>query len=108
MKHTQGPWKVSIDGITVIHDCGKLGLLPLFLQPLETRIFEKPRLPISEMQANAHLIAAAPEMLEALEQALRLIAVAEINNAFKDCALPLIGMKTISSMEALIKKAKGE
>lgn len=51
---------------------------------------------------------AAPEMFSMLEQALRLIAVAENNNAYKDCALPLIGQRTIEQIESILKKARGE
>ena len=57
---------------------------------------------------NAKLIAAAPDMLEALEQALRCLVVAEHNGAFADCAAPRVGEKLILKIDALIDKAKGE
>ena len=52
------------------------------------------------------LIAAAPELLEALQIAIRLIATAENNGAYKDCALPLIGKKSLEKMEALLERLK--
>ena len=42
--------------------------------------------------------------LDLLILILRLLATAENNNAFKDCALPLIGKKTIKKIEAIIEK----
>ncbi len=99
MKHTKGPWNVTFDGDGCHCDFG-LGVF----NTVESDELND----IEELKANASLISAAPEMLEALEESLRLIATAENNNAFKDCALPLIGQRTISKLENLIKKAKGE
>lgn len=66
-QHTTGPWKVSTEGIHVTHDCGRDGIKTLITQPMPISIFDEQRLSIEEMEANANLIAAAPEMLEALE-----------------------------------------
>ncbi len=57
--------------------------------------------------ANADLIAAAPEMLEALEAALRCLAVAENCGAFNNCAAPRVGKAAIAMCENAIAKAKG-
>lgn len=54
----------------------------------------------------ATLVSAAPELLEALQIAVRLIATAENNGAYKDCALPLIGKKSLEKMEALLERLK--
>lgn len=57
--------------------------------------------------ANAMLIAEAPRMLKALEQAIRCLAVAVNNDAFKDCALPNYGQHTLELCESVVAKAKG-
>ena len=54
-EHTPGPWKVV--GLSVISDSGI--------------ICNPPSGPIDELEANARLIAAAPDMLEALEMSVR-------------------------------------
>ena len=61
-KHTQGPWayhggfgKCVTDGRNVLAECRKAMFTP------------------QECEANARLIAAAPEILEALRDAVRLI-----------------------------------
>lgn len=59
-------------------------------------------------ESAAALISAAPEMLDALEEAIRLIATAEHQGAFDNCALPKIGQRTLNKLEALISRAKGE
>lgn len=107
-KHTPGPWVMDIEKQTTGHWYYKivteekpLGNYPLHICTLN-KFKDETHL------KNANLIAAAPEMLEALENALRLLAVAENNNAFKDCALPLICKKTIEQIELTINKAKGE
>lgn len=56
MKPTKGPWKV-----TKILDGGNVA----DIMPIDIRICDKNG--PEENMANAHLIAAAPEMLEALE-----------------------------------------
>lgn len=102
-KHTPGPWKVlEIKNdkelmFIVKSDERMIGSFHGFYSDADDKL-----------KADANLLAAAPEMLEALENALRLLAVAENNNAFKDCALPLIGKKTIEQIESIINKAKGE
>ncbi|MFN3454043.1 MAG: hypothetical protein ACK41T_03720 [Pseudobdellovibrio sp.] len=95
MKHTKQPWNVET------HDS------KLQIWSTTEFIAEIPPSLSANREANAKLIAAAPEMLEVLEQALRLIAVADNNQSFKDCALPLIGKRTISQIEDLLTKIRG-
>jgi hypothetical protein len=57
-------------------------------------------------KTDLNLISAAPDLLEALKMAVKLIAVAENNGAFKDCALPLIGKKSLEKMESLLERVK--
>jgi hypothetical protein len=57
-------------------------------------------------KVDLNLISAAPELLEALQIAISLIAVAENNGAYKDCALPLIGKKSLEKMESLLERFK--
>lgn len=59
MKHTEGPWNLSckFGGATEIRDF-------ITIVDSDNRLF----VALASKQADAHLIAAAPEMLEALEQ----------------------------------------
>lgn len=63
--HTPGPWHVNTcpnpDYLRVSNDTGKLTIVNVSVPE---------SIPLSERNANAHLIAAAPELLEALEQLL--------------------------------------
>lgn len=61
MKHTPGPWLISSSVMVVTKD-GKI-----ISQPV-TGIAEL-QLPLKELMANASLIAAAPELLEACKYA---------------------------------------
>lgn len=65
-KHTKGPWVVSNSGGSV-QRCG-------MVHPSIICILEKSPLKISpEVEANAKLIAAAPELLKALQYAVKFI-----------------------------------
>ena len=63
-KHTPGPWNIDekLEGQTCItskqHDS--------FAEPIICRVFDSSHVPLHEQEANARLIAAAPELLEAL------------------------------------------
>jgi hypothetical protein len=61
----------------------------------------------SDILANARLIAAAPDLLAALETALPWLIKADIDGAFDGCALPLGGRKAWEQIERAIAKAKG-
>lgn len=81
-KHTPGPWRVN-------YNCfGASGMNVEIINEVKAE----------EVMANAHLIAAAPDLLEACKSALALI------NISTDYA----GMSTSRELEAAIKKAKGE
>ena len=60
-KHTKGPWFVTPDGFRVTDK-------PVWFDQNGSRHGETPNIVIfAETQANARLIAAAPDMLEALQ-----------------------------------------
>lgn len=62
-KHTTGPWRVGDNGATVFG--------PKTSETLRTiATLTKVPMVLNETKANARLIAAAPEMLEALEEFL--------------------------------------
>ncbi len=90
-KHTPGPWKHTyMPRLSVIHG-------PNGEHVADTGAWRDDEHP--EMRANAHLIAAAPDLLEALEV---LIANAEVNY---DARQWLDGK---AKARAAIAKAKGE
>ena len=63
MKHTPGPWKATPWGSTISIDSpDETGVA--FLNPMGNH---DAGVPNSQDRANAHLIAAAPDMLDALE-----------------------------------------
>ena len=63
LKHTPGPWTVTEGKLSLqIHSIGKDGKREYWLANIKGE-----SVPASEM-GNAHLIAAAPELLEALKQ----------------------------------------
>lgn len=62
-RHTPGPWRVGDAGSTVF---GAPGSRPLMVASITHRI-----VPDATQRANARLIAAAPEMLDALRLVLR-------------------------------------
>lgn len=86
MKHTIGPWKVSckFGGGSEIKDFHTI-------TDSDNRLF----VALADTQASANLIAAAPEMLEALEKALPVLRLNKKN-------------ATADIVESAIKKARGE
>ena len=69
-KHTPGPWKVlSEEAIRIKSQDGSLLAMLHHLRGVHG---VNGRIPIEEVHANARLIAAAPELLEALKELLGL------------------------------------
>jgi len=61
-KHTPGPWGLRASARTIeVYPINELGIRPTI-----AKIEKMPREAVNESQANARLIAAAPDMLEAL------------------------------------------
>jgi hypothetical protein len=94
--HTQGPWFISLEGRFVRYRIGGTGFA---YNVCAMEAFGGPE---DEKWANAHLIAAAPELLEALEH---MVAVSNwattIQSEEQYDAM-------IANAEAAIRKAKGE
>jgi hypothetical protein len=88
--HTPGPWRVVSDGIShwIEIEPNKIAL-------------------IKANKADRDLIATAPDLLAALENALPWIIKAQNDHAFDGCAAPLGGKKAIERMQAAIAKATG-
>ena len=91
-KHTKGPWCAAIDECATVRDSRDNQLA------MVTYLFTKTggRRSGDEVSANARLIAAAPELLEALEEAV--------------CALEVCGKdyRATEIARIAIAKAKGE
>ena len=106
--HTPGPWNftegTTNDGLTVwwIHqgDCSNP----------EYRVCKVPRTRIREELeiANAHLIAAAPDLLAALEDAEHTIGLLRAIAYPDKPQLPSPSLNTLHRVQAAIAKAKGE
>jgi hypothetical protein len=68
-KHTPKAW--SIDGRFEGQTCIIVKDHASGAEPIICRIFDSSHIPLSEQEANARLIAAAPELLEALQDAMK-------------------------------------
>lgn len=90
-KHTPGPWWIDDDHNIAAGngDCYKTIADPRCMSPENHE----------EMDANAHLIAAAPEMLELLKA---------INNAFYVSGTRKAMMEVMAQTKPLIHKATGQ
>ena len=102
-KHTPGPWRVDIDR-AIVADSQARGIWRTVVADLG--------LPTSpngaqEREANAHLIAAAPDLLEALEE---LVVTADNMRAWieRQAAATPEDHAAIARARAAIAKAKGE
>ena len=88
-KHTPGPWKQGNDRI----ECSEgYGVADLFTQRND-----------AETKANARLIAAAPEMLEALEALVR-----EFDDTYDGDPISMEKHEAIEKARNSIIKARGE
>jgi len=129
-KHTPGPWKVSKEetsGKRLVYiriasmpgDVGTTGVYghyedgttagSAYVDRFGTKRY-KPVISEEEARANAHLIAAAPEMLEALEKAIPWLRdhVAMTCSDMRGLDGDVRDRVALDLAEAAIRKAKGE
>jgi hypothetical protein len=112
VKHTPGPWQVEALGAanTLIWKQDHGEIADTFYDP------GNPKLTRAEAEANAHLIAAAPELLEALESAQQeflglssYLATCEPMTILQNLDAVVASLKSKQAKaEAAIRKAKGE
>ena len=93
-QHTPGPW---VDIGPNIYESG-----PPFNWVATVQTSNKP-----DWEANARLIAAAPELLEVLGDVLPWLEKAEAEGVFENCAAPKGGQRAINRARAAIAKATG-
>lgn len=118
-KHTPGPWRVEDDtflvwGACQLADDGTIDFLGIPVARAETsrdweRHYGYQRKP-GEEDANARLIAAAPELLAALELAEKFVTNG-VDLGFirmPDASTPDSAHGTLPAIRAAIAKAKGE
>jgi len=92
-RHTPGPWVVRHDDMV----CSKEGRI---IADCESTSYNmRPAPPIAEDKANAHLIAAAPAMYEALQIMVRAANVDEID--------PLVMFASIERAKGALAQAEG-
>lgn len=89
-KHTQGPWLVEGRTVYALNDDG-YNRFSALVQDAHT--------PGDELEANARLIAAAPDLLEALDGMIE---------AYDDGAQPEWALPYIRAAHKAIAKARGE
>ena len=89
-KHTKGPWKV-------VNDAGLTIQTPLMTVCMDNSIDAKNR--PKENKANFNLIAAAPELLEALKKVMLYL---DINNGYENAP------RLMNEIEQAIAKAEGK
>lgn len=96
MTHTPGPWKVvtCIGGELCIHDT------------IDGLHIAEPHGGLIEQEANAHLLAASPGLLEACERAEQ--ALRNLANGFLKGDAKTIAENEAANLRADIAKARGE
>lgn len=96
-KHTPGPYKVI---------SGEIYASPDLIKEVRIAFMDRttPDTRPTERDANAHLLAAAPEMLDLLYRLLPYIEVAELDDTYK----PGVVRKLTKELNALINKAEGK
>ena len=101
-KHTQGPWHVDF-GLIASGSFNNTKRIAVLVDQKQQPI-DFPEVDLGEFEeelANARLIAAAPELLEACIEALRQLSA-------PDCPVIPDGAMVRGRLYAAIKKAKGE
>lgn len=102
-KHTPGPWKIDEQ-----EDGSILGIWDNNPEPYETKCVammdasNDSLVSTKEMWANAHLIAAAPDLLEACEKAFERLSYINKSYPLNDT------WRMMCDLKGLIAKAKGE
>ena len=100
-KHTPGPWEVVVQPFAdpdakgnTIYSVEGYGI---------GRIWDENGNP--ENYANARLIAAAPDLLEAADAMMPLLSLIE-DDLWEDCPFPAVQRKRIAALRAAILKAR--
>lgn len=123
-KFTPGPWRVQFSGWTngaytgghiesvadthgtYIRDSGgNVHLMPGQNKTICSHYLTGPHISVAEGQANAHLVAAAPDMYAALEQ-IRNRSAALGDDDLRECKRQMAHIEAIST--ACLKQARGE
>lgn len=112
-KHTQGPWRAGYYDDSSGYDCmtGGLSIGPNAAGPIhldganygQGRCKAISRESIERMLADANLIAAAPDLLDAAEMAFCLL-----DNFVEDPRVDVEIKATMAELQKAINKAKGE
>ena len=103
VKHTPRPWQS--DATNKYYSRHVIRHNGLIVATVEHSPFDSTQ---DAEQANARLIAAAPEMLEALENAAMWLGKMIADGAHKNAVAPRHCEVTLDRIEKLIAKAKGE
>jgi hypothetical protein len=105
LKATPGPWKTNRDGYVYSVATGERVCSPHSTLPDNEKMSEH----IKDLKANAHLIAAAPELYEALRgcaEALVYYGTMKPSGEFQK-VIPRLG-DALSEAKAALTKARGE
>lgn len=109
-KHTPGPWSlVGTKNETLIG----IGLKQKPKGEIQSNgrvIARVPNLKLytDEQESNAHLIAASPDMLEALEELVNLVEYDVISELKSGRPVPKVYKKALDAARGAIAKARGE
>lgn len=98
MSHTPGPWTIREGNMTTIQGTDGQAVA----SPCWNIDWREPA-DRAKFTGNAHLIAAAPDLLAALEHLVRLLEPQEL-----DGVLNVPGLATLNGARAAIRKARGE
>lgn len=102
VRHTPGPWKIDWEFAERVNKETGGNLTGAYVTGSDGRSVMKCLLVNAEASANSHLIASAPELLEAVQDCLYVIE-AQIVKEFGDS----VGNKMCDRLKALIAKAEG-
>lgn len=99
-QHTHGPWEVK-DGTMV-------GVLSQEMDQTYGMVIPHADTYGPNAEADAHLIAAAPDLLEALERAIAPLKIAVKLSSWRQDPTPLECSHALEDAKAAIAKARGE